>query len=203
MENNTITVLLFDLGGVLVTWEGVSGLVGLTGGRLDSEQARKYFLHSPWMTLFESGMCSPEEFGEGVVSDLNLSLKPNEFLDTFLSWDRGFESGAFELLEKLRPRYLLGCVSNNNILHWARLCSKYNMSNYFHRLYPSHETGLVKPSGKVFEHVVSDIGGSPGQFLFFDDNIECVDNACKTGLMACRVSGVKEVEQVLKDRKLL
>ena len=77
------------------------------------------------------------------------------------------------------------------------------MQEKFHRLYPSHETGLVKPSPEVFEYVVHDIGGSPEQFLFFDDNPECVQNARQTGLNACQVEGVEEVKQVLKELKLL
>jgi len=203
MSTQPIKVILFDLGGVLVTWDGVEELVKLTDGRLNREQARKYFLQSKWMNLFESGSCTPEKFSNGVVVDLNLHIEPNEFLDFFLSWDRGFQPCALELLDSLKPHFLLGCLSNNNILHWTRLCRRYDMQEKFHRLYPSHETGLVKPSPEVFEYVVQDIGGSPEQFLFFDDNPECVQNARQTGLNARQVSGVREVEQVLKELKLL
>jgi putative hydrolase of the HAD superfamily len=203
MGSHGIKVILFDLGGVLVTWDGVEELVALTDGRLTGEQARKYFLQSKWMNLFESGGCTPEAFGKGVVSDLDLSIGPKEFLEFFLSWDRGFEPGALELLEKLKPHFILGCLSNNNILHWTRLCKKYDMQQKFHRLYPSHETGLVKPSREVFAYVVKDIGVLAEQILFFDDNLECVENARAEGFSARKVSGVKEVERVLKELDLL
>ena len=203
MDRQAIEVILFDLGGVLITWDGIAELTKLTEGRLNSEQARKYFLQSTWMNLFESGNCTPDVFAEGVVSDLSLPITPDEFLKSFLSWDRGFEPGSQELLKKLRPHFLLGCVSNNNILHWTRLCRRYSMEQLFHKLYPSHEIGMVKPSQKVFEYIVSDIGGSPEQFLFFDDNPECVENARQKGLNAEQVAGVEGVERTLKSLNLL
>jgi len=203
MGRQTITVILFDLGGVLVTWDGTGELTRLTEGRLNREQARKYFLQSTWMNLFESGKCTPAVFAKGMVSDLSLPITPDEFLESFLSWDRGFEPGSQELLKKLRPHFLLGCVSNNNILHWTRLCRRYRMERLFHKLYPSHEIGMVKPSQKVFEYVVTDIGGSPEQFLFFDDNPECVENARQTGLNAEQVAGVEGVERALKTLNFL
>ena len=203
MGKNTIKVILFDLGGVLVRWDGVGELVELTGGKLTGEQARKFFLESKWMTFLETGSCTPEEFGNGVVADLNLAIKADEFLDIFLSWDRGFQPGALELLDRMKPHFILGCLSNNNILHWTRLCKRYDMRNTFHRLYPSHETGLVKPSREVFVYVLNDIGGAPEQILFFDDNPECVEQARQIGFNACQVLGVEEVERTLKELKLL
>ena len=73
----------------------------------------------------------------------------------------------------------------------------------FHKLYTSHEIGMVKPSQSVFEYVVRDIGGSPEQFLFFDDNPECVENARQTGLNAEQVAGVEGVEWALKTLNFL
>jgi HAD superfamily hydrolase (TIGR01509 family) len=199
---HTIKVILFDLGGVLVRWDGVRELTELAAGKLNREQSRRFFLESTWMKLFETGSCSPEEFADGVVAELNLSLKPDEFLPTFISWDRGFYPGALELLDRLKPHFLLACLSNNNTLHWSRLCKRYSLGERFHQLYASHETGLVKPSQEAFEYVLNDIGGAPEEYLFFDDNRECVQKAQHIGFNACQVSGVEEVTRTLKELKL-
>jgi putative hydrolase of the HAD superfamily len=203
LGTHAIKVILFDLGGVLVRWDGVMELVKLADGKLTREQSRGYFLESEWMKLFETGSCTPKEFADGVVAELNLPLRSDEFLHTFISWDHGFQPGAIELLDTLKPHFLLACLSNNNTLHWSRLCKRYNLTDKFHRLYPSHETGLVKPSREAFEYVLKDIGGVPEEYLFFDDNRECVEKAQYIGFKACQVLGVEEVKRTLKELNVL
>ena len=203
MGAHTIKVILFDLGGVLVHWDGVMELAKLTDDKLTKEQSRRFFLESKWMKLFETGRCTPYKFSCGVVRQLNLSITPDRFLKMFISWDRGFYPGAIELLDRLKPHFLLACLSNNNTLHWTRLCKRYSLGERFHRLYASHETGLVKPTQEAFEYVLNDIGGAPEKYLFFDDNLECVQKAQHIGFTACQVSGVEEVTRTLKELKLL
>jgi putative hydrolase of the HAD superfamily len=134
---------------------------------------------------------------------MDLPLSSDEFLRTFISWDRGFYPGALELLDRLKPHFLLACLSNNNTLHWSRICKRYSLGERFHRLYASHETGLVKPSQEAFEYVLNDIGGTPEEYLFFDDNQECVEKARYIGFNACQVSGVEEVTHTLRELKVL
>lgn len=203
MLKHTVKVILFDLGGVLVHWEGVKKLAALSSGAITEEQSRRFFLESDWVKIFETGMCTPEEFAEGVATQLKLPVSPDELLDEFISWDRGFYPGAVELLDALKPHFILVCLSNNNVLHWKFLCETYGIRRRFHRLYPSHETGLLKPSREAFEGVLRDMNYGPAEYLFFDDNRECVEEARSLGLNAFQVSGVEEVRSRLKELELL
>ena len=67
-------VLLFDLGGVLVQWDGVDALQALCRGSLERESVRKFWIGSPWVQDFERGDCTEEQFANGVVTELNLSV---------------------------------------------------------------------------------------------------------------------------------
>jgi putative hydrolase of the HAD superfamily len=192
-----IRVVLFDLGGVLVEWKGVSALVEMTHGAVDEEQARRYWMHSKWVRKFETGHCTPRRYADGVIADLGLPVEPDDFIREFESWDRGLLPGAAALLGVLKKRYVVACLSNNNELHWKKLLEEDGLASRFHHTYVSHETGLLKPDRRAFIHAIRDIGVKPQGFLFFDDNRECVRAAGKVGMHAYQVAGVGGVKDVL------
>jgi glucose-1-phosphatase len=198
-----VEAVLFDLGGVLVGWEGVPGLVRLCGGRLGTEEARRFWIESPWVRRFEVGRCRPEEFAAGVVEELRLPCGPVEFLEAFASWDRGLFPGALDLLDDLAPRYLLACLSNNNEVHWPRLRDGGGLGARFRRRHLSHETGLFKPDRAAYDHVVADLGIAASRILFLDDNPENVRGAEAAGLRAREVRGVEGTRRLLVDLGLL
>jgi len=190
--------LLFDLGGVLVEWDGIEPLVRLTHGRLTSEQARRFWLESEWVRRFETGRCDSADFAAGAVRELGVDLEPADFLDAFRSWDKGPLPGSFELLEALRPHFTLACLSNNNPLHWSASRLQ-KLVACFHRSYASFEIGLIKPDAAVYEWVISDLQLKPGAILFFDDNPECVTAARSLGMRACLAQGPATVREALAE----
>jgi putative hydrolase of the HAD superfamily len=194
-------VLLFDLGGVLVEWVGSPGLLALAAGTLDAEAARRFWLESLWVRRFERGQCSPPEFARGVVEELGLQIPPEEFLVHFTRWDKGPFPGTTDLLRELRGRYLLACLSNNNIIHWTRLRDEFSLGQFFDRCFISCEIGLVKPDPDVFRHVRRELGVPAGRILFIDDNPECTEAAAAEGFSAVLARGIEAVRQAL-DRIL-
>lgn len=190
-------VLLFDLGGVLVEWVGSAGLLSLADGTLDAEAARRFWLESPWVRRFERGQCNPLEFARGVVEALGLRLPPEEFLVHFTRWDKGPFPGTADLLRELRGRYLLACLSNNNVIHWPRLRDEFSMGRFFDRCFISCEIGLVKPDPEVFRYVRRELGVPAGRILFIDDNPECTEAAAGEGLATATARGIEAVRQAL------
>lgn len=197
-----IKVILFDIGGVLVDWDGVSPLIDLTGGRLSSEEARKFWFKSQWVSKFETDKCTPHEFAVGVISELGLSISPETFIQHFKSWDRGLFPGVSEMLNNLRPNHILACLSNNNRLYMDSLIERYELDKKFQYFFISYQTGLMKPSKNAFENVLQEIGVSPFEVVFFDDNIECVETAKQMGIKAYKVSGVEQITECLEFLKL-
>jgi len=195
----SISTLLFDLGGVLVDWDGTQPLIDLTQGRLSRDQARRFWLESPWVRRFETGACAPEAFAAGAVAELQVSLSPQDFLTAFASWDRGPTPEAFDLLEGLQSRYALYCLSNNNEVHW-RHPELQRLLRYFKQTFVSYEIGLVKPDASVFEHVIVHIPEPLDSILFFDDNPECVEAARNEGFQAEVAQGPGEVFSICDFR---
>jgi putative hydrolase of the HAD superfamily len=200
MNDKRHQVFLFDLGGVLVEFNGIEPLVRLTGGRLDVEGARRFWLVSPWVRTFEKGGCTAEAFAEGIIGELVLDVSAEEFLRQFLSWEKGPFDGASGLLNSLKARFKLACLSNNNVLHWNLLRDGLGFGNPFDRSYLSHEIGMVKPDPDIFQYVIEDLGVPAGEILYFDDNPECVAGAAEAGMDAELVSGVGDVRKSVERR---
>ena len=195
-------VILFDLGGVLVDWDGIRPLIELSRRTLVWEDVRRFWLESPWVRAFESGACTPQAFAAGVIAQLDLATSPEDFLERFISWDRGPLPGAVELVNALSRRFVLACLSNNNALHWQQLHGEAGLGRQFQYGYSSHEIGHVKPDREVFEYVLADLGCPAEKLLFLDDNPECVRAARSLGLHAHVARGVVGVRDVLKTLNL-
>lgn len=192
-----IKILLFDLGGVLVTWKGVEGLRDFSDGKMTLEESRLFWLNSEWVREFERGRCSASEFVKGILSELDFPIADERIMEAFLTWDKGPMTGAFELLTDLRTRYKVACLSNNEVVHWNRLKQEFKADHFFDKCYLSHEIGMIKPDPEIYEYVVEDLGIDPSGILFFDDNPECVDAARDAGMRAYVAKGVTEVRECL------
>lgn len=196
---NKADLLLFDLGGVFVEWDGIGPLRQISGRPMSPEDARRFWLESPWVRLFEAGRCTSHEFADGVISELEIKMEREAFLAEFVSWDRGPLPGAVDLLKILRERWPLACLSNNNELHWQILQDHHQITQYFKYAFASHEIGAVKPDREIFEYVLENTGLQSSQILFFDDNPECVKAARVCGLQARQALGPGQVRDHLLD----
>ena len=202
-EMDRIEHIVFDLGGVLIDWDGVTPLNQLTEGRLSLEDARRFWFLSPWIARFEKNECTSKEFAEGIVEDLSLKLTPDEFIQEFLAWNKGFQSGCTTMLKRLRERYTLSCLTNNNTLYINDLTQNPGLKKKFDHLSISYQTGFLKPTSEAFEYVIDKLNSPPETILFFDDNIECVYTAKRKGLVAYQVKGCSQVVKVLTQLKLM
>ena len=178
-------------------WDGISPLIDFSEGALSKEQARRYWLESPWVKKFETGLCSEDDFASGVVDELKLVISPEEFLEQFITWNRGLFPGTSELLERLRNRFILACLSNNNELHWKSLTEKTDLVEWLDHIFLSFEMGVMKPAKEAFQYVIDKIGYPPQKIVFFDDSYEYIDAANDLGFQAYQVLGLKSVYSTL------
>lgn len=194
-------VILFDLGGVLVDWDGTTPLVRLSQGRLTAEEARLFWFNSVWVRRYETGLCTALDFARGALAELQFSLTPEAFLEAFRSWDKGALPGAEDLLRELQPHFQLACLSNNNELHW-RNPPLQRLLPYFNPCLVSFETGLMKPDPAAFVQAIQRIGQPAGHIVFLDDNPECVRAAEACGLRAFQARGVPGARAALTQAGL-
>nr|WP_298410873.1 HAD family phosphatase [uncultured Halomonas sp.] len=196
-------VLLFDVGGVLVDWDGTQGLIELTKGRLDREQARRFWMEFEPLKPFEKGYADGADFAQAAVRELELDMSPDAFLAAFNSWMRGPYPGSLQLVERIKPDYRRAVLSNSNPIHWRRLIDDYGLAKPFEALFVSHEIGQRKPEPEAYHAVIQGMEQSAEEFIFFDDNPECIEAARMLGMQAHQIKGLEQLITVLGELDVL
>lgn len=197
-EDPAPDAILFDLGGVLMDFRGLSRLAELTGED-DGPALRSRWAGSRWVQAFERGACDADDFARGVVDEWGLDLAPAEFLDDFAGWPAGPFGGSVELVRSLDGSVRMGCLSNTNPIHWQQHLDRWGIVDHLEWTFVSHELGMMKPDPALFAHVVRSIGTSPDRLLLLDDSEEHVRAARRSGLRAERTRGLSEVQDALRS----
>jgi HAD superfamily hydrolase (TIGR01509 family) len=170
---NHPSLLLFDLGGVLIESAVFERLNDCLPKPLDRTAIKERWLLSPSVRRFESGEMEPMEFAEHFIAEWGLGLTPHAFLNEFKSWPRAFFPGARELLRELRITYRVGCLSNSNPLHGEKFK---DIEEDFDMVLMSHLLGAVKPDPEIFMLALHQCEVEPCKVYFFDDSY---DNRCR------------------------
>jgi putative hydrolase of the HAD superfamily len=200
---SSIEILLFDLGGVLVEFSGVSDLARLLRGRLSESEILERWSRCPHSEQFGLGKLSPQDFGERFLKDWDIELTPEDFIREYQSWSRRLFPGAVELLTALRPKFRLAALSNSNQLHWERNTNDLGVTGLFEVAISSHQIGVSKPDPKIYLTALERLGAAPDTIMFFDDIPANVEAASALGIHAFQVEGIEGVRSRLIREQLL
>jgi HAD superfamily hydrolase (TIGR01509 family) len=198
-----VSVVLFDIGGVLVELGGTANLVRWMETSMDTDALWRWWLSSPDVRAFETGQSSREGFADAIVAQLGLPVSRDTFIEAFTGWPRGVLPGAIELLHDVDKSCRLATLSNTNSLHWPRIIGEMGLSEPFEAHFPSHLTGNIKPDAVAFEQIGEALGCATETILFLDDNQINVDAALDTGMIAHRVTGPEQTRKLLSSLGLL
>lgn len=188
------------MGGVLVELGPLDELLGVD---LTADQFWPAWLSSPTVRRFERGQCSPVEFGQGLVAELDLPISAQEVIDRFGRFPRGLFPGAGELVAAVPDGVLTGVLSNTNQLHWEHQADAPVIQKLFDCYFLSFELGLVKPDAAIFRRVAAELGLDPAEIVFLDDNQLNVNGARSVGIDAHLARGVSEARAKLAHLRLL
>jgi HAD superfamily hydrolase (TIGR01509 family) len=197
---STPSLLLFDLGGVLIENATFTRLNRLLAAPLDSATLKARWLASLAVRQFELGASSADEFAAAFIAEWEIGLVADVFLKEFHAWPSGFYPGARDLLGLLRQRYRIGCLSNCNVLHWEKFSG---FKDEFDIALSSHRLGAIKPDDAAFILALEACDADPASVYFFDDSAGNVDTARRLGMRAFHVDGIAPLLTVLRAEKLL
>lgn len=197
-----VSVLLFDLGGVLIDFSGLEDLQPLLPAPMEPAALLAAWQACPSSLAYGAGGLSTDEFMTRFRQEWGITIGPAAFLDAWNSWVKGWLPGAEALLDQLRPHFRLAALSNSNAAHWERLAAL-GVLDAFEIALGSQQLGLRKPEPAIFEIAVARLGVAPGAVLFFDDSRANVDAARAAGLRAAHVNGPGGVRSHLAEAGLL
>ncbi len=202
MTDPGVDFVLFDLGGVIVELGDVSTLQEIAESVGDEEQWRQR-LSSPSVRRFERGECSATEFSTQVVSEWDLDVSPERFLEIFRDWVLGPYPGTAELLWEVQRSVQIGCLSNTNAMHWEHQLTTWPVLSTFDFRFLSFELGIAKPDQAIFEAVADRLPFRRDRIFYLDDVAENSHAAQSFGFRSERVRGIDEVRAVLCENGVL
>jgi putative hydrolase of the HAD superfamily len=195
-------VLLFDLGNVLVEFSGIRDLKPLLRVPRSESEILQRWIACQTTKAFETGQITEAEFVERFTREWEVAVPPDSFLAAYRDWTRGFFPGAEALLNSLRGRFRLACLSNSNATHWARN-EEIGILAHFDPALSSHRLGCHKPSAEIYERTISAVGVPADRIAFFDDSAANVRAATEVGMRAYQVVGFGELCRQLRALGIL
>ena len=189
------TILLFDLGGVLVDLGDPAGAMQLD---LDNEAFWTTWLSSPLVHRFETGQLDADAF----IASFGAAIGIPDALDfgrRLRRWKLPMFDGAEPYLRSLSSRNEIALLSNTNEIHWQHVLSQTDVFESFSQLFLSFETGNAKPQAAAFLDVVQHFDCAPADIVFLDDNANNIAAAKTCGLRAQQVRGLAELQRAVDE----
>src|SRR5215471_9456667 len=171
MSQKARSVVVFDVGGVLIDWDPRHLYRKLFAG---DEPAMEHFLANvcshDWNRCQDAG----RSFAEGARL---LKLEHPDMAELIDAYGARFEemmpgpiAGTVEILTELRDRGTpLYVLSNFSAETFAPVLERFEFLRWFHGIVISGEVGVIKPDPRIYEILLDRFAIDPHQAVYIDD----------------------------------
>jgi len=192
----TITTILWDVGGVLLTngWDrkGRAAVLAQFGLDRDAFDERHEMSNDAW----EKGSITVEEYLRKTVFYEPRNFSPSDFLAAMKAQSAVLQDSALGILANLAASdsFFIGMVNNEaRELNDYRL-DKFNLRKYFKVFVSSCYVGLRKPHPEIFTMALDVIQRNADSVVFVDDRSGNVDAANSVGIHGIRYQGSEQLK---------
>ncbi len=197
---NKISVIVFDLGNVLIPFDYNRLIVKMNSidDGLGNRFAKLYYENYEVHQKYERWLLSDDEFLNIMLDWTEHKISEEDFKPIYS--DLFTENKATtSILPELKQNYKLVLLSNTNYIHQKFGWEKYDFLKQFDKLILSHEVGAIKPEEKIYRAVEEFTNEPSENHIFIDDISEYVEGAKKLGWSGIQF---KSHEQLLAELKL-
>jgi putative hydrolase of the HAD superfamily len=208
MDRNSIEVIFFDLGNVILPfnhYQIAEKLARFTKNG-DFQDPKKIF---SYLFDFNNGVINAYEVGKGTSLDFFQLIKDHLQLTlTFEAfkpiWNDIFweNKEVSEMIRSLKGKKRLGLLSNTNPLHFDYILSEFPVVKIFDKWLLSHEVGFKKPAREIFEKAIEWAGVEPEKTLFIDDMKGHVEVASSLGMQNIHFISSQDLKDHLRRFRL-
>lgn len=203
--SDTDRTIIFDFGGVLLTWEP----------RLIFQRHFPAGLQAVDAFFDEIGFAEwhiEQDRGRSFVEAIaERSAKFPQYAHILRDYDTLYEeavggpiAGTLEILRRLKQAgYPLYGLSNYPAEKFSLARHKYEFFNWFDDILISGTVGLVKPDPAIFYLLLAKIGRVAGECIFIDDSGPNVASARELGFTAIRFHSPEQLGQELQKLNIL
>jgi len=169
-----ISTIILDLGGVILNLDQELTFKNFAKLGFDLDKMNN---DSTLFSDFEKGLINETEFRSGIKKLKNGSVSDENIDEAWNSMLLDLPKERINLIKLLRLNYEVYLLSNTNTIH-INCFKNYFDENFedeswetlFDKIFYSHEIGLRKPDTDIYEFVLNDIGKTPKECIFIDDN---------------------------------
>jgi len=201
---NKISVIVFDLGNVLIPFDYNRLIVKMNsideglGNRFGKRYYDNYEVHQK----YERWLLNDDEFLKIMLDWTEYKISEEDF--KIIYSDLFTENKATTLiLPKLKLNYKLLLLSNTNYIHQKYGWEKYEFLKHFNKLILSHEVGAIKPEEKIYRAVEEFTNEPSENHIFIDDISDYVEGAKKLGWSGIQFKSHKQLLEDLKQHNIL
>lgn len=199
---NTITTLIFDLGGVIVNLDWnlcINNFKKIGVKNMDSLVSTT--LQKDFILQYERGKISSDEFRAEIRKFTTETVSDEQINYAWNSLLVDVPKEKLRLLLDLKKKYRVLMLSNTNELSFEH-CRKnffnrdgYQIEDYFDKCYLSYKMGTNKPEPEIFEALLKDAGLKAEECLFLDDGIHNVKAANALNFNAEYIKPYSSIEE--------
>ncbi|HVW76952.1 MAG TPA: HAD family phosphatase [Alloacidobacterium sp.] len=201
----TITTILWDVGGVLLTngWDhkeraAVLSRFGMNRGEFEER-------HPEANDAWEKGLLTVEEYLQKTVFYQPRNFTAEDFLAAMKYESKVLEDSALGILSSLAAseRVLLGMLNNEaRELNDYRI-NRFKLQNFFKVFLSSCYVGLRKPDEHIFRLALNVLQREPREVAFVDDRAGNVEAANAVGMHGIQYRGAEQLKSDLNRLGIL
>ena len=184
MKNN-IKVIIFDLGGVIVSSKVeeilniISDYIKIEYDRLDDFMGKyKSDLTKGKISLIDVYSKATKHFR---LKNLDAKDITDKHLEIFQKTIEDLNEKVLSLVKKLRKNYSVVCLVDTE-LDVVPLARKRGLYDYFEHAYISTELGMEKPNKEIYSVVLNDLNCRAEEAIFIDDKEDNVNSSREMGI---------------------
>jgi len=200
-----ISIVLFDLGGVIVNWHNswlikeISHNFGLPENKLSKEFERN-------LNDLASGKIQEIEFwhqiGERVHSPELQNLNNSLFYDIFKKYAKP-NKPILSLSRNLKKKGLgIGILSNTEHVTYS-IVEDWKLLDHFDYKFLSYKIGYTKPDRRIYEHVIESLPYKKEELFFIDDTLSNVESALSSGIDSVQFVSNEQLIKELQKKHIL
>jgi glucose-1-phosphatase len=194
--------VIFDLGGVCLNVDQrafIQRFEVLTG--VDEAEVRHRL--DPVLAEYVVREFSDQEFHARVEEAFGAKYPIQEVINAVNAELGGIIPHTARVIDALKERVPLACLSNTNSIHWRKLLSDYRFMTAFEPALASQQLGLAKPAPAIYEKARQILNCAAASCVFFDDREENVIAAQAVGWDAHLYTGPDTLLDALIERGVL
>ncbi len=203
-EGSAASVVVFDLGGVLIDWDPRNLYRKLIDDADEMEDFLATVCHSAWNLRQDAGWPVAEAAAEAKARHPDKASLIDAYYARWPEMLNGEIDGAVAILAELKdqgtPIYALTNWSAETFPH-AR--SRFAFLDWFRAIVVSGEIGMVKPDAEIYEFLLATHDLTAAETVFIDDKEENVEAARALGFQGIHFTDAVDLRAALGELEVL